>query len=166
MFGGFQVGPFQPIPAYQQVSASVETGSVEWPPRARKKRRIYEEPPSAVQIQAERERLGILPAKTRQAVLKVVRESSNVSDETQAAILAAAYFEPVQLDRLVDRLQASFQAKKETWNAETLGIAQALIFEALRKKADADLLAGILAEMRLEEDEAADLFTVMFLLDD
>lgn len=66
----------------------------------------------------------------------------------------------------MDRLQASFQAKKETWNAETLGIAQALIFEALRKKADADLLAGILAEMRLEEDEAADLFTVMFLLDD
>jgi hypothetical protein len=120
----------------------------------KKRKNWYEEMPTPEEVEAEREALGILPKKAQKIVKETVDKATDVTNEKQAALLAAAYLEETQQRNLVDRLREKTAKAKTKWDDDMFTITRALILDELRKKADADELEQLLRQQEHEEVEA------------
>lgn len=145
------------------VSDGTEAQAAEQPSggwRRRRRRHWYERLPTAEEIQEERERLGILPKKAQKAIRAVVSSAIDVETQQQAATLVSAYLEEQQQRKLMDRLRKEAADKQAKWRDEMFAIAHALILDALRKKADQEMLAQLLAEQEAEYREINDILSL------
>jgi hypothetical protein len=160
VIGGFQVGAFQP--AYQQVALATEQQGGGG--RHRRWGRWQARLPSAEQVREERERLGILPKKAQEIVQAAVKRATDVETPQQAAELAAAYTQELQQVRLRRQLKERAEQDRVKWRDEMAAIAQALILDALRRKADEDALYAILEREEQERLEMQDILQIFLQL--
>lgn len=120
----------------------------------KRKKQSYPRLPTIEEVREERELLGILPKKARQVINQVVeRATEKVEVPKQAALLAASYTHDEQISRLEKRLRGEFEKANVKLRDEMLGVAQAIIIDRLREKADKEELARLVTTQRLEEQE-------------
>lgn len=158
MIGGFQVGAFQPLPAFQQVATALDQ------PTAGGRRRRWHDwqvrLPTDEDIRRQREALGILPKRAQEIVRAAVRKAADVETPQQAATLAIAYTQRAQQDALARRLKRESDAANLRWREQMSAIAQVLIFDALRRKADEQMLAAMIAAEEQERREVNDILQI------
>ena len=114
--------------------------------------------PTEDEIREQREQFGILPKRAQKIVSKAVKTASEVETPVQASTLAAAYTQQTQIAALERRLRLEAEKARIKWREDILVIAQALIIDALRRKADETLLASIIAEWEQEQLEMSMIF--------
>jgi hypothetical protein len=133
----------------------------------RRKRWEPPEPPSAEEVQRERERLGILPAKTRAVAEKVAeREISTAKADGESLRQAYADMESGQMQSRVDRgLRNGLAAKNQKFRSELPQIVETIILDGLSRLRDTDARnrSAELAAMQEEQEvrELLDLWVDM-----
>jgi hypothetical protein len=165
MIGGFQPRAFQP--AYQQVRADEERpagGYTRATRRTRWRRKWFDELPSAEEVREQREALGVLPKRAQAIVAKVVKSASDVSTPEQAANLAVAYTQETQQRRLMDRLRRETSEANLKWRDEMFAAAQALILDALMRRAERARIEQLIAYEAQERDEINDILQIWMQL--
>jgi hypothetical protein len=104
----------------------------------RRKRWEPPEPPSAEEVQRERERLGILPAKTRKAAEKIAeREIANAAADNETMRQTYAEVESGELKRRVERsIRNELATKRQSFRPELPQIVQTIILDGLSRLRD------------------------------
>jgi hypothetical protein len=121
--------------------------------RRKKRKKYYEELPTAEDVIEEKIRLQALPKKVQKAVNKVIEKASGVQTKDQATNLAAAYFEEEQQRRLLEMLRKEIASSKSKWQDEVFTVAHAMILDELQKRADREALMKMIADRQSEESE-------------
>lgn len=117
--------------------------------------------PTDEEIRKQREALGILPKRAQKIVrAEVKRITDGVDSPEQAALLASAYTQESQRDRLKARLKADSDAANLRWRDEMAAIASALILGELKRRADEELLAQLMAAEEQERRDIGDLLQI------
>lgn len=109
------------------------------------------------EIRKQREELGILPKRAQTVIRKIVDKATQTDDPQQAAILAAAYTQDKQQDRLESRVKTAVSDAGLKWRGNMAEIAHALILGELQRKADEEMLAELMAAEEQERSEASEI---------
>lgn len=162
MIGGFQVGAFQPLPAFQQVAVALdsERPAGGHPLRARRWADWQTRLPTPDEVRKQREALGILPKRAQQIVREMVRRAADVETPQQAATLAVAYTQELQQRAIERRLKREAERANLRWREQMAAIAQVLILDALRRKTDDEMLAAMMAAEEQERAEIGELLQI------